>query len=292
MNSLAPFDKLSADVSLFLEPIKAVAVTDAASCATALETVKQVKALAKQVTQTRIGLVKPHNDFVDSVNEYAKRLTGPLADAEIKLKAVITAYEMEQERERQKERQHLEDERVAKELAAEKERLKVEAAARAAREAEEKRIAAELKAKADAERKEREEAEAMFGARNQEDIRAAEEAAERERVAAESAARERANRAELERLATNARLERERNERDKETKRQLAEIEAGRVKNMRKTWVHEITDGAAIPRQYLVVDESLIRAAIKGGAREIPGVRIYEKTDLAVSSRASVSQIA
>src|SRR4051812_28838534 len=113
MNSLAPFDKLSADVNVFLAPIKDVTVTDAVSCAAALAAVKQVKALAKQVTETRVSLVGPHNDFVNSVNAYAKQLTGPLAEAEAKLKGVITAYETEQERARQRERQRIEDERLA-----------------------------------------------------------------------------------------------------------------------------------------------------------------------------------
>jgi hypothetical protein len=49
-----------------------------------------------------------------------------------------------------------------------------------------------------------------------------------------------------------------------------------------RKWVHEITDPAQVPRQYLMVNEAAIKAAIAGGAREIPGVRIYEDVRTAI----------
>ena len=53
----------------------------------------------------------------------------------------------------------------------------------------------------------------------------------------------------------------------------------------RKVWTHEIVDELAIPRQWLMVDEKKIRAAVdhEGGVRDIPGVRIYQEDRLAVS---------
>lgn len=289
MNSLVEFDKLSADVTLFLAPIKDIAITDATSCAAALETVRRVKELVKQVTAKRVELVKPHNDFVDSVNAYAKRMTGPLGEAEAFLKSVITKYELEQERIRQAELRKLEDERIAKELAIAKERKEREAKEQTARDAEEKRIRDEAQKKLEAERREREEAEALFGAQDEAEKLAAEKA-EKERLEREARARQ--ERADLERLAEEARLERERNERDKEAKRRAAEIESARVKNMRTTWVFEVTDESAVPRQYLSVDETAIRKAVASGVREIPGVNIYAKTELAVGSRTSIAAIA
>lgn len=47
-------------------------------------------------------------------------------------------------------------------------------------------------------------------------------------------------------------------------------------------WVHEVTDPAAVPRQYLMVNEAAVKAAIAGGMREIPGVRIYEDVRTAI----------
>ena len=44
----------------------------------------------------------------------------------------------------------------------------------------------------------------------------------------------------------------------------------------------EITDAAAIPREYLVLDERKVRAEITTGVRDIPGLRIFEREALSV----------
>lgn len=49
-----------------------------------------------------------------------------------------------------------------------------------------------------------------------------------------------------------------------------------------RKWVHEVTDPLAVPRQYLMVNEAAIKAAIAGGTREIPGVRIFEDVRTAI----------
>jgi hypothetical protein len=45
----------------------------------------------------------------------------------------------------------------------------------------------------------------------------------------------------------------------------------------RKVWSFKITDTRAVPREYLVVSDSLIRDAVKAGVRSIPGVEIFEE---------------
>lgn len=50
-------------------------------------------------------------------------------------------------------------------------------------------------------------------------------------------------------------------------------------------WDFVIEDEAKIPREYLTVDTKKIRAVVKAGVREIPGVRIFESDQLAVRSR-------
>lgn len=60
--------------------------------------------------------------------------------------------------------------------------------------------------------------------------------------------------------------------------------EAGSA-TVRKVWAFEVTDLAAVPAQYKVIDEVLLRVAVRNGAREIPGVRIYEKDQLAVKTK-------
>ena len=50
-------------------------------------------------------------------------------------------------------------------------------------------------------------------------------------------------------------------------------------------WKFEVTDPAKVPNKFRVVDEKLIREAVKNGEREIAGVRIYEDVEVAVSAR-------
>jgi hypothetical protein len=45
-----------------------------------------------------------------------------------------------------------------------------------------------------------------------------------------------------------------------------------------KVWTFELTDPAAVPREYCQPVEKLIREAVTKGLREIPGVKIYEET--------------
>ncbi len=47
-------------------------------------------------------------------------------------------------------------------------------------------------------------------------------------------------------------------------------------------WTFEIEDFGEIPRQYLMVDEKAIRAAINAGIRTIPGVKIFEKPKISI----------
>lgn len=47
-------------------------------------------------------------------------------------------------------------------------------------------------------------------------------------------------------------------------------------------WGFDVTNPAAVPQQYKVVDEKLIRQAVANGVREIPGVFISERPRVAV----------
>jgi len=51
---------------------------------------------------------------------------------------------------------------------------------------------------------------------------------------------------------------------------------------MKKVWKFEVTDAQAVPRPYLVVDESAIRRDVAAGVRIIEGVRIYEENQVAI----------
>ena len=49
----------------------------------------------------------------------------------------------------------------------------------------------------------------------------------------------------------------------------------------RMRWAFQVADAAKVPREFLCVDEKKIRAAVAQGAREIPGISIYEEETLA-----------
>ena len=52
----------------------------------------------------------------------------------------------------------------------------------------------------------------------------------------------------------------------------------------RKVWKFEVVDSTKVPRQYLDVNESKIRQAVRDGVREVEGVRIYEDVEVSVSA--------
>lgn len=49
-----------------------------------------------------------------------------------------------------------------------------------------------------------------------------------------------------------------------------------------RPWVHRVKDPLLVPRDYLMVDEVKIRAAVKAGAREIAGVEIFQDVQTAI----------
>lgn len=51
----------------------------------------------------------------------------------------------------------------------------------------------------------------------------------------------------------------------------------GAVATLRSVWTFKITELAEVPRAYLMVNEAAIKAAVKAGARDIPGVSIYQE---------------
>jgi hypothetical protein len=52
----------------------------------------------------------------------------------------------------------------------------------------------------------------------------------------------------------------------------------------RMVWDFVVTDANLVPREYLSVDESKLRHAVRAGARSIPGVSVFEKPQVASRS--------
>lgn len=66
-------------------------------------------------------------------------------------------------------------------------------------------------------------------------------------------------------------------------------VEDGSVQT-KKVWTFEVEDLGKVPNEYFSLDETKVRAAIRAGVREVPGLRISQKEQLAVSMRAGAGE--
>jgi hypothetical protein len=48
----------------------------------------------------------------------------------------------------------------------------------------------------------------------------------------------------------------------------------------RETWEWELTDAALVPKEYWSIDPGKLSVAVKAGARDIPGVRVFKRTNI------------
>ena len=55
----------------------------------------------------------------------------------------------------------------------------------------------------------------------------------------------------------------------------------GHVISIKSHWVHRIVNAELVPKEYWVIDEGLIREAVRKGLREIPGVEIWDEGSVA-----------
>jgi hypothetical protein len=212
---------------------------------------QRVKSAQKRLEETRTSITGPMNAALKRVNDFFRAPTERLATIERTIKSQLVAFADEQERIRREEQRKADE-------AARRERERLEAQAR------------------EAERKAREKAEA--------DRRAAEAAAaagraeEAAKLAARAAAAEEKAAAKVDDLAVRAAT----------TVAPVVVRDPPKVAGVstREVWKFEITDSAAIPREYLVVDEARIRKvvqALKGDAK-IAGVRVYPERQIAAGA--------
>lgn len=208
----------------------------------------------KAAEKERKELTAPLDETKRRIMQKFRDAMAPFDEVDEVVRGKVGVYEAEQDRIRKAEEERLEAERLERERIANEAREKQEAEAREKRE--------------QAQKEEREAEEERQKAKNEADREAA------EKLAAE--AREKAQEAQTAEAAI-ASLP--------EVQLPRAVVEAP-VKpegiSTRKVWKHTVTDPAAVPRQFLVVDEKAIRQAIRDGVREIPGVEIKQVDEMAV----------
>lgn len=274
---LTEFDTLKAQVSLFVQPTTSLTVTDTASNAVALGTLKTIKSFANQIEARRVAAVKPLRDRVKEIDAYAKDIALPLDRAELEIKNKMLVFSTLERKQREEEQRKIDAEvRENARLAAEAQR-KLEDDARAIRAAAEKQRIEEEARQRQALKEEQEhaaQARAMFGAGP---VDKAKEEAEARALAERQVhdARQAALKVEEDRLATAARIEREQQEFTRSAAAARAKLEADRPKNTRQVPKYEIVDLALIPAQFMIADLVRIGSAVRAGSRDIPGVRIW-----------------
>ena len=65
-----------------------------------------------------------------------------------------------------------------------------------------------------------------------------------------------------------------------ETKRDKTQHFSGVSTTIKQVWTFEVENVSALPADYLLPNETLIRKAVNAGVRNIPGVRIFQKDQL------------
>jgi hypothetical protein len=234
-------------IDTMAEQAQAVAITDEASQAKAVEMAGQVKRLGKAIETARVQFVAAPNDYVKQVNGLGKGILAKLESIERGLKAKMSEYAFRVEQER------LKTQAAARQAAIEAQR-KIDEENRLAREAAEKE-AAEARARAEAAAKAGDEDAARLA-----EIAKAEEA--KAQVVAEMPV------VQVEAPVI--------------PKASGPVRTAAGTASTKKVWKFEITDAQSVPREYLAVDEKAIREAVKAGVRSIPGVNIFETNDIAI----------
>lgn len=235
------------------------------------EAVKTCTAFTKAAEAARKVAKQPHLDAAGAVDAFFVKMTRAVDGMKATMSDMLTAYQKrlaELERQR-REAIAAEERRIAREAeAAAREAARV---AREAREAEERR-AAEARAAI-----ERQQGEARRKAEAEE---AARQEAERARLAAEQAEADRAREAARAAKAEAAEAKEAANAKAADMTRVQSDI--GAVASLRTTWTFEVMQPADVPREFLVIDQTAIRAAIKkatdkaGNCKlKIPGVRIF-----------------
>jgi chromosome segregation ATPase len=256
------FEDYKAEAARIATDAKALVVKDDESLNAAVMLGGNAKKIAKAIDVQRKEITFEYSEFVKGVNGIAKQITDSLDEAEKVAKQKIGQHQARIEMERRKA------EEAARKAAAE--------------------LQAKLKAEADeANRKAREEAAAIARAEIEARQKADAEARAKKDVESKSDAEARAIREaeEVRAAIENAEAEAKKHEIEAPTviapvipeTRKAVRTESASA-HQRKVWSFEVTDAAQVPNEYKLVDDALIRDAVKMGIRAIPGVRIFEET--------------
>lgn len=259
-------------VPALVDQASAIIIRDQDSMAVANDFSIAIKKMRREIDEAFDPIIeaahRAHKVALDKKRKYIE----PVDAAEKMVKGKIGVYLTEQERIRK------EAERRAWE--AEQEKIRVQQEERRKAQEAERQAAEERRRIEEKARRAAEEADARAArARSEEGRRKAQEEADRiRREAAEKAAQEK-----IKAEAEQARLREEARQREAELAAAIpaavAKVETKGI-SKREDWDFEVLDEAAIPREFLAVDEVKLRKYAKAmkASANVPGVRFYAKT--------------
>lgn len=268
---------VSAEVAELIAHARSIEVTTEAQAQEATGLLAEFKSRKDRIERARKFLIADPTNQIKKFNAICKGTTAPLAEADQIVRAKVLAFRQEQERLRVEEQARLDAQREKEEVDARAERERSE---REAREAEATAARAREAAIGDLERQmadldidalksltiggdERERA----AAKHVLELRLAERIATARRDAAEEATQAHiaAQSAPAVQVAPAAPLS----------------SAAGKA-SVSHRWKATVIDEAAVPRQYLKVDQAAINAAVRAEVREIAGVEIKREAGMVV----------
>ena len=270
------FEDYKNEAARIASEAKALTVQDQESLNVAVTLGGTLKRIAAKVETQRKAIIADPQEFIDGVNKLCGMITDSLVTkknskkeitnpdcAENLLKTKINQHQAKVELERR------EAERKAREAAeALQKKLQQEAdeANRKAAEEARKRTEEEQRIK-----REREEADARERGANKAELEALAQKAEEERLAAIRKAEEDAAKIAVVAPTVVPPVVQE--------APRVTRTENGSAFS-KNPWVFEVIDSAAVPREFMSVDEKKIRDAVKMGLRAIAGVRIYKDSQI------------
>lgn len=270
-SDLRKFNKAEDQVNKALAALSTITViTDAAGVDSAMEIMKTAKKVETVIENKRKDLVKPYNDEVKRINDYAKGLIAKIPPAIDKAKGVLLTYQQAEETRLKKLRTTARKEQlIALGFVEETDRFvhgtgvdqllvrlsEVENLPDTGWPVKLAIVTDELEAKTQkqiTDLMEEKEAASFFG--------------EPEETAAIDQKIESVKSTPVPAAAASY----------------IPSFGSSKVKGLTKRWTFEVTDAAQVPRQFLQVDEKKIREAIASGERSIAGVRIYQDESISL----------
>lgn len=236
--------------------VRELKIFDEASEEKAIDLLGAVSAYLKRIEDLRKTATKPLVDQKKAADNLAKMFSEPLERMQAGIKGALKQY------------------MDAKAAAAAAEAAKIRAAQLAKEKAEQEKLAAAQRQQAEAERKE---AEALRAANDAKTKKAREAAWKKADEAAAAAKVEATKAAEAQQALDTKEIVMV------EEAPKSVRTASGAMATRKLIWTYKIVAHEIVPMDYLCIDEKAVKEAIRQGVREIPGIEIYQESD--ISSR-------